>query len=85
MIQQLRNSETGQLVLAFALTAASPSAVIVTPFGLKLSDGISVEVDGDFLLKAPFRTCPVAGFTSVDQYQAISLIRVSDGSSPNCL
>lgn len=80
MSQQLRSSETGQLALAFVVTAPQTSqnsdAVIITPFGLKLSAGILVEVDGIGLLKAPFRTCLPSGCTvslSLNEPQFMSL------------
>ena len=65
MSQELLNADTGQRILAMALPATtSPTganALIVAPFGLKLDEGISIKVDGEALLEAPFQTCLPVG------------------------
>ncbi len=65
MSQELRNTDSGQRVLALALPAvAAPdgaNALIVAPFGLKLVAGITVEIDGTALVEAPFYTCLPVG------------------------
>ncbi|MGI9365997.1 MAG: invasion associated locus B family protein [Rhizobiaceae bacterium] len=65
LTQELRNKKTGQLVLAFAVPGSKRpdgvNAVVVAPFGLKLSEGLSVEVAGVSPVHVPFNTCLPSG------------------------
>lgn len=65
MTQQQRKSDTNQLVLAVELNAVSKEAIrgsLVLPFGLRLGDGVTLQVDGGPVSKPlPFSTCLPAG------------------------
>jgi invasion protein IalB len=65
MSQQQRKSDTNQLVLAAEFNAVSTGEVkgtLVLPFGLRLADGVVLQVDDQPTLDAlPFTTCLPAG------------------------
>lgn len=65
MGQQQRKSDTGQLVLAAEFGAVSRDEVkgsLVLPFGLRLADGVSLQIDdGPASQPLPFATCLPAG------------------------
>ncbi len=66
--QELRQSTDGQRVLRIAL-AVSPEApegsaalTLITPFGVRLADGVSLAVaDDDTVARVPFLTCLAVG------------------------
>lgn len=61
MTQELRQQENAQRVLAIALRpeeeAGAGSFTMVTPFGLKVSEQVVMEIDGVTVVQAPFQTC----------------------------
>jgi len=60
MTQQLTLTETGQRVLAVGLQRladGTPQATFVTPFGLRLAEGLRIEVAGNVLQSFGFLTC----------------------------
>lgn len=65
MTQQQRKSDTGQLVLAAELGAVAADEVrgsLVLPFGLRLADGVTLQIDdGPASQPLPFATCLPAG------------------------
>lgn len=65
MSQQQRKNDTRQLVLAAefnAVTAEEVRGSLVLPFGLRLADGVTLQIDDqDTLAVLPFGTCLPAG------------------------
>lgn len=63
MMQTLLQKPGGDRILQFELTTieSGTRAVILTPFGLAVSKGATVTVDGDGLGSFPFRTCLPSG------------------------
>jgi invasion protein IalB len=65
MTQQQHKQDTGQLVLAAEFTRVtkdSATGSLVLPFGLKLSEGVTLQVDdGPVSKPLPFATCLPAG------------------------
>jgi invasion protein IalB len=65
MTQQQRKQDTNQLVLAAEFTAVSKDEIrgtLILPFGLRLADGVSLQVDdGPMSKPLPFSTCLPAG------------------------
>lgn len=62
--QRQQKKETGQQVLLMVLQVDKQSVKgnLVLPFGLLLSDGVSLQIDDEpFLAKADFRTCIPSG------------------------
>lgn len=65
MTQQQRKKDTNQLVLAVELNVVTVNEVrgtLVLPFGLRLADGVTLQVDdGPVSKPLPFSTCLPAG------------------------
>ena len=64
MRQELRQAQSNQRVLTVALQPADDEGAnitLVAPFGLLLSEGISISVADNDLLSVPFRTCLPGG------------------------
>lgn len=60
MVQQVDHQETGQRVLAFSVRlneAGQPVAVVIAPFGLRLSEGLRVRIGDAEVAQMPFETC----------------------------
>lgn len=66
MSQELLQQGTGQRVLMIAIgnTDQGAKGTMVLPFGLRLSDGISVNIAEEEVLRGVFRTCLPAGCVS---------------------
>lgn len=63
MSQELLQQESRQRVLLFAVSAdgEAAKATLILPFGLLLSEGISIEVEEAEIARLAFRTCLPAG------------------------
>ena len=65
--QELRQSTDGQRVLrmAFAVSPEVPEGsatlTLITPFGVRLADGVSLALTDDALTRVPFLTCLAVG------------------------
>lgn len=59
MAQELSQQETGQRVIRMAMQASEDGAALslVTPFGLRLSEGVALRVEDAPIAEIPFRTC----------------------------
>lgn len=60
MVQQIDHQESGQRVLAFSLRindAGDPVAVLIAPFGLRLSEGLRLQVGEEQVAHFGFDTC----------------------------
>ncbi len=66
MSQELLQQGTGQRVLMVAIgnTDQGARATMVLPFGLRLSDGVSVNIAEEEVLRGAYRTCLPAGCVS---------------------
>jgi invasion protein IalB len=83
MTQELRHQESGQRVLAAALQPGETGAslTLVAPFGLLLSKGIKIAVDGAATAEAEFRTCLPGGCVSVIGMDQVSLDKFMAGEA----
>ena len=64
MSQELIQAQSRQRVFLFAIPAPKVNphnATVITPFGLRLADGLSVILPGETVLNPAFRTCLPAG------------------------
>lgn len=60
LIQQIDHQETGQRVLTFSMRindAGAPVAVLIAPFGLRLAEGLRLQVEEEIVAQMPFETC----------------------------
>jgi invasion protein IalB len=77
MRQELRQAEGNQLVLAAGLQtqgeAASASLTLVAPFGLALSQPITIDIAETRLVEVPFRTCFPRGCIAVTTLDEVAL------------
>lgn len=68
LVQQLDDQGSGQRVLAFSLRindAGDPIAVLVAPFGLRLSEGLRVQIGEELLGHFAFDTCLPSGCLAI--------------------
>lgn len=63
MVQELTQADTGRRILSVLIrrSGAQTGLTLVTPFGLKLGEGVRLEVDGNPLAVLAFETCLPAG------------------------
>jgi len=82
MAQELRQQKSGQLLLAMALQPDihGASLTFIAPFGLLLSEGIKVAVDGNTVAQGGFRTCLPRGCVSTINLAQEVLDRFSAGA-----
>lgn len=60
MVQQINQQESGQRVLAFSLrinAEGNPVAVLIAPFGLRLSEGLRLQIGEEQVAQFGFETC----------------------------
>jgi invasion protein IalB len=82
--QAIGNKQTGQRILSIELqpdVGDKAHGVILAPFGLRLSDGLTLKVD-DKTLGAPlaFTTCVEAGCIAPINFDVQQLATIADGS-----
>ncbi|MCL1629167.1 invasion associated locus B family protein [Roseibaca sp. V10] len=68
MVQQVNQQESGQRVLAFSVRLSDggqPVAVLITPFGLKLSEGLGIAVEDTIVVRGEYETCLSEGCLSL--------------------
>lgn len=84
MTQQQHKQDTGQLVLAAEFTQISKDTVqgsLVMPFGLKLADGVTMQIDdGPVSKPLPFFTCLPAGCIVPFSFDATTVKALRSGS-----
>ncbi|SUZ31982.1 hypothetical protein ROE7235_01733 [Roseibaca ekhonensis] len=64
MVQQINQQETGQRVLALSVRLSDggqPVAVLIAPFGLKLSEGLGIAVEDTIVVRGDYETCLADG------------------------
>ena len=85
MTQELRQQEGGQRVLSLALrpeeNVGAAFLTLLTPFGMKLSDPVALEIDGATVLQAPFHTCVPAGCVVQARIDPTALDIISTGEA----
>lgn len=60
MMQQVDHEESGQRVMAFSLRPLPDNrlaVIAITPFGLRLADGMRVQVGDQIVAQFPYDTC----------------------------
>lgn len=83
MVQQIDHQESGQRVLAFSLRindAGQPIAVLVAPFGLRLSEGLRVRVGEQQVAQIGFDTCLPEGCLGIAPMDAGQITAMQGGS-----
>jgi len=84
MAQDLYQRDSGQRILAISLqpgTGEGASLTLITPFGLLLSEGITIEVDEAVLLQTGFRTCLPAGCVAVAELDQANVDALAIGQN----
>lgn len=83
MVQQIDHQESGQRVLAFSLRindAGDPVAVLVAPFGLRLSEGLRVRISGEQVAQFGFETCLPEGCLVIAPMEANLVAQMQSGT-----
>ena len=85
MVQSLRKGQGGDRVLLVTLTPSEDGAVVrfVTPFGIRLSQGLKVNVAGTQVLDAAFNTCMPGGCIVLTELPQASVDVLASGESAN--
>lgn len=83
MVQQIDHQESGQRVLAFSVRindAGQPIAVLVAPFGLRLSEGLRLRVGEQQVAQFGFDTCLPEGCLGIAPMDAGQISTLQNGS-----
>lgn len=83
MAQELSQAEPKQRILTFALQAkpdGTADLTLITPFGLRLSDGIAIDLAAERLIQIGFRTCLPQGCIVSGALDAAMIERLSAGA-----
>jgi len=83
MAQELGQQESGQRVIRMALQANEAGAAlsIVTPFGLRLSEGVELALGPEPLAEIPFRTCLPQGCIATAELDEVTLDQLGTGET----
>jgi invasion protein IalB len=85
MTQQQRKKDTNQLVLAIELASVAAEQLrgnLVLPFGLRLADGVTLQIDGGPVSKPlPFATCLPAGCIVQVAFDPVTLKALKSGTA----
>lgn len=86
MRQELRQAEGNQLVLAIVLQqaqieAAGASFTLVAPFGLLLSEPITIDVEDARLTEVAYQTCLPRGCIATTQVDQAAVDRMAAGAT----
>jgi invasion protein IalB len=87
MTQDISQAETGQRLLGLALQATESGAElsIVTPFGLRLSNGVTLAVEAGPVAKIAFRTCLPQGCIASTQLDDAALAQLGTSEAVDVL
>jgi invasion protein IalB len=83
MMQQVNHQESGQRVLAFSIRlndAGEPVAVVIAPFGLRLSEGLRLRVGDKEIAALAFETCLPEGCLVVAPLDQATVTSMQGGS-----
>lgn len=86
--QDLTEADSGQRVLSLALRSGadgSAALTMIAPFGLRLSEGIAIDIAEDRLAQIAFRTCLPAGCIASAELDPTALTRLSAASEAQVL
>lgn len=84
MAQELTQSDGGQLVLRVALQAmadGTAALTLITPFGLRLSEGMAIEIATERVAEIGFRTCLPQGCIATGVLDAAAIAPLEAGES----
>ncbi|MFN4099557.1 MAG: invasion associated locus B family protein [Pararhodobacter sp.] len=85
MVQQIDHQQSGQRVLAFSIrpgtTGADPVAVMILPFGLRLSEGVTLREGDAVVATFGFDTCLAGGCVVIAPLDAPMVDRMRRGAS----
>lgn len=87
IVQELFQTETNQRLLSVTLQAADGGAemLLVTPFGLRLADGVTIAVDEETLAQVAFFTCLPQGCIATGELDADMLARLAPSETAEIL
>jgi invasion protein IalB len=83
MAQELSQPETGQRVLTVALQSGpdeQAGLTLITPFGLRLSAGVAIDIDAVRLIQIAFRTCLPQGCVATEVLDKELIDRLTAGT-----
>lgn len=84
LFQQLDQQDTGQRVLTFSVRmndAGEPVAVLIAPFGLRLSEGLRIRVEEEQIAHLAFETCLPQGCLVIAPMDDDLIAEMQSGSS----
>jgi len=82
LIQQIDHQDSGQRVLTFSLRindAGQPVAVLIAPFGLRLAEGLRVQVGEEIIARLPFETCLPEGCVVIAPMEPAAISAMQNG------
>lgn len=81
MAQELSEAEASQRVLRTSLLATNdgPVLTLLAPFGLRLSEGVTLSAGEQVIATLPFRTCLPHGCIATAQLDPTTLARLEAG------
>lgn len=82
MAQELNQADTGQRVLSaiVRMTSDDTGLTLIAPFGLLLSDGVALSIDGGEAMQIGFRTCLPGGCIAPKVLDDDAVSRLSKGN-----
>lgn len=83
-IAQELEAETGQRLLRMALEVSDPAGAavtLVTPFGVRVMDGVGISSEGTDLARIDFLTCLSGGCVATGVLDAATVSAMSAGNS----
>lgn len=84
MAQELSQTDSGQLVLRVALQAmadGTAALTLITPFGLRLSEGVAIGVAAQRVAEIGFRTCLPKGCIATGVLDATAIAPLKAGET----
>ena len=81
--QELLQADTNQRILAIGLRPQADRdsiLTIVAPFGLRLSEGVNIEVAEELVANVPFQTCLPGGCVATTSLEQSGVDRLAAGA-----
>lgn len=84
MVQELSQAESGQRVLTLVVQAVAEGGArltLITPFGVRLSEGVAIDMGEERLLQLGFRTCLAQGCIASAALDRDAMDRLAGGTA----
>jgi len=84
MVQELLNSKTNQRVLAVSFQIklkGEANLTVISPFGLRISEGVSLQLNGAELLHLAINTCLPIGCISNNNIVKDKMEKIDEGQT----